>query len=104
MTTTPVRTSARVQRAAPPGSLRRRSPRSAATRWGLLLAAPATLHTLLWIGIPIIVAIILSFTSYDVITRAEFTGLDNYVVLFGDSLFWRSILHNVIIAAIGIPV
>src|SRR5699024_4040564 len=74
------------------------------TRWGLLLAAPATLHTLLWIGIPIIVAIILSFTSYDVITRAEFTGLDNYVVLFGDSLFWRSILHNVIIAEIGIPV
>lgn len=104
MTTTPVRTSSPTRRAAPAGSLRRHGPRSAEARWGLLLAAPATLHTLLWIGIPIIVAIILSFTSYDVITRAQFTGLDNYAVLFADSLFWRSILHNVIIAAVGIPI
>ena len=82
----------------------RRGPLASESRWGLILAAPATLHTLLWIGIPIIVAIVLSFTSYDVITRAEFTGLSNYATIFTDTLFWRSILHNVIIAGVGIPI
>ena len=55
-------------------------------------------------GIPIVVAIALSFTSYDVITSARFTGLANYATILSDTLFWRSILHNVIIAGIGIPV
>lgn len=83
---------------------RRRSVRSAERRWGLLLAAPATLHTLLWIGAPILVAIILSFTAYDIIHPAQFIGLQNYATIFTDELFWRSVLHNVIIAAIGIPI
>ena len=83
---------------------RRRGPKQREALWGTLLAAPATLHTLLWVGIPIVVAIALSFTSYDVITSARFTGLANYATILSDTLFWRSILHNVIIAGIGIPV
>ncbi len=82
----------------------RRSVRTSERRWGLLLAAPATLHTLLWIGVPIIVATVLSFTAYDIIHAPEFTGLDNYATIFQDSLFWQAVGHNAIIAAVGIPV
>lgn len=91
-------------RPAASGNRRRASVRTAERRWGLLLAAPATLHTLLWIGVPIVVAFVLSFTAYDIIHTPEFAGLDNYATILGDGLFWRSVLHNVIIAAIGIPV
>jgi multiple sugar transport system permease protein len=78
--------------------------RAAEKRWGLILAAPATLHTLIWIGAPIVVAIVLSFTAYDIIHSPEFTGLENYATIFTDGLFWLSVLHNVIIAGIGIPI
>ncbi|MFE5775620.1 carbohydrate ABC transporter permease [Brachybacterium sp. NPDC056505] len=86
-----------------PETRRRRSVRTAEKRWGLLLAAPATLHTLIWIGAPIVVAIVLSFTAYDIIHAPEFSGLENYATIFTDGLFWLSVLHNVIIAAVGIP-
>lgn len=46
---------------------RRRSVRTSERRWGLLLAAPTTLHTLLCIGVPIVVATVLGFTAYDII-------------------------------------
>ena len=83
---------------------RRSTVRAAEKRWGLQLAAPATLHTLLWIGVPIVVAVVLSFTAYDIIHPPEFAGLENYATIFTDGLFWRSVWHNVLIAAIGIPI
>lgn len=84
--------------------MRRSSPRAAEARWGLVLAAPATLHTLLWIGIPIIVALALSFTAYDVVSRPRFNAGANYLQIFQDSIFWKAVLNNVIIAGVGIPI
>ncbi|MCG7310387.1 carbohydrate ABC transporter permease [Brachybacterium sp. ACRRE] len=108
MTTTAPTTSTGLTAAAAgppaPEPRRRRSVRTAEKRWGLLLAAPATLHTLIWIGAPIVVAIVLSFTAYDIIHAPEFSGLENYATIFTDGLFWLSVLHNVIIAAVGIPI
>jgi multiple sugar transport system permease protein len=82
----------------------RKSPRRAEARWGTILAAPAAIHTLVWIGVPIVVAIILSFTTYDVVSSPKFIALENYSTIFADALFWRSMLHNQIIACVGIPV
>src|SRR5699024_4137217 len=86
------------------GPRRRRRPHPWEPLWASLLPPPAALHTLLWVGVPIVVAIALSFTSYDVITSARFTGLANYATILSDTLFWRSILHNVVLAAVGIPI
>lgn len=90
--------------AAPTRPARRGSPRAAESRWGLILAAPAALHTLIWIGIPIVVAFVLSLTAYDVVTSPRFTGLDNYLRIFQDSIFWKAVVNNVLIAGIGIPI
>ncbi|MBK0331014.1 sugar ABC transporter permease [Brachybacterium sp. MASK1Z-5] len=106
-TTAPTAATGRTAPAASPTApepRRHRSVRTAEKRWGLLLAAPATLHTLIWIGAPIVVAIVLSFTAYDIIHAPEFSGLENYATIFTDGLFWLSVLHNVIIAAVGIPI
>lgn len=91
-------------RAASAPRRRRGGPRAAESRWGLLLAAPAALHTLIWIGIPIIVAFILSLTAYDVVTRPRFNGFANYATIFQDTVFWKAVLNNVIIAGVGIPI
>lgn len=81
-----------------------KSPRRAEKRWGLILALPATFHVILWTGIPVIAAIILSFTSYDMIRRPEFIGISNYLEIFRDDIFWRAVTHNLILAVIGIPI
>lgn len=73
-------------------------------RWGLLLAAPATLHSLFWIGIPVLIAVGLSFTSYDMVTAPEFVGLANYANIVADPIFWKAMRNNLILAAVGIPI
>jgi multiple sugar transport system permease protein len=73
-------------------------------RWGMLLAAPATLHSLFWIGIPVAVAIGLSFTSYDMVTSPEFVGFDNYLNIFQDPIFWKAMRNNLFLAGLGIPI
>jgi multiple sugar transport system permease protein len=83
---------------------RRPSPRRAEKRWGLILALPATFHIALWTGIPVIAAIALSFTSYDMIRPPEFTGISNYLEIFRDDIFWKAISHNLILAVVGIPI
>ncbi|WP_416147286.1 carbohydrate ABC transporter permease [Salipaludibacillus sp. HK11] len=50
---------------------------------------------------PMIQAIWLSFTEYNIIQDAEFTGLENYTELFQDGLFWQ-VLTNTIIYVVGV--
>lgn len=81
-----------------------RGPGKREARWGMALAAPAFLHSIVWIGIPVIVAIGLSFTSYDMVTEPVAVGFDNYANIFRDSLFWLALRNNLILAVVGIPI
>lgn len=83
---------------------RRRSPNRAEARWGLLLAAPATLHMVVWVAIPVVAAIVLSFTAYDMINRPTFIGFANYLEIFRDDVFWLAVRNNAILAVIGVPI
>lgn len=83
---------------------KRNSPRRAERRWGLILALPAAFHVALWTGIPVIAAIALSFTTYDMINRPQFIGIGNYLEIFQDDIFWKAISHNLILAVVGIPI
>jgi multiple sugar transport system permease protein len=44
---------------------------------------------------PVLAAIGISFTKWDVLTRPIFTGLDNYVQLIADPTFLKSILNTI---------
>ena len=60
--------------------------------WGMLFATPWLLGLLIFVIGPIIVSLILSLTKYDVITRPEFLGIENYRRAFlDDELFWPSL-------------
>lgn len=68
------------------------------------MAAPATLHTLLWIGVPMLIAISLSFTRYDIISAPTFVGLENYFEIAGNSTFWTAVRNTSLLAALTVPV
>lgn len=72
--------------------------------WGWIFALPATLHIAIWTGFPIIVAMLLSLTNYDMLSPPEWAGIGNYLTIADSPLFWRAMLHNLIIAGVGIPI
>ncbi|MFE6967827.1 carbohydrate ABC transporter permease [Isoptericola sp. NPDC057653] len=73
-------------------------------RAGMLMLAPAVLHALIWIGIPMIAALVLSFTNYDVLTPPKFNGIENYVDALTDPVFRRGMLNTLVYAFFTVPV
>ena len=65
---------------------------------------PSFLLILVFSIIPIIMDVGLSFTSYNMITSPEWTGLDNYKRLFTDPYIGASIKNTVIFTFVTVPV
>ncbi|MGM0854014.1 MAG: carbohydrate ABC transporter permease [Bacillota bacterium] len=52
---------------------------------------------------PMLNAIWLSFTNYNIVTEAEFIGLENYKELFSDALFWKVLGQTLLYLIIVVP-
>lgn len=80
------------------------------TRDGVVMAAPAVIGLILFVGIPFIAAIVLSLTNVqaDLAREPRFWGFTHYIRLFTDPIlsgtFLRSLLNNLVFAVIVIPV
>jgi multiple sugar transport system permease protein/raffinose/stachyose/melibiose transport system permease protein len=104
MTTTTARQPAAITSARPqarPGRVKRAEQRSA---WAM--AAPALLGLLLFLGIPTLLALGLSFTNARLIspTAPSFVGVDNYTrAFFDDPTFTRSLLNTFYFAVVVVP-
>ena len=61
------------------------------TRLALLFIAPAGVGFVVFILWPLIRGIQFSFTDYNLLTPAKFVGLDNYVRMVNDPVFWNAI-------------
>ncbi|WP_197522347.1 carbohydrate ABC transporter permease [Occultella aeris] len=72
-------------------------------RAGLLLAGPGALHVLIWVGLPMVVALVLSFTRYDIPAPPEFIGVDNYVEAFTSRSFQRAVLNTLFLTIVAVP-
>lgn len=70
---------------------------------GLLFVAPNALGFLTFFAGPLVASLIFSFTEWDGLTDAEFVGLDNYIALFSDDLFLRSLRNVLVFGVIAIP-
>lgn len=86
------------------GRARRGSSMRAERMWGWFLTLPSLVHTLIWIGAPVVVAIGLSFTDYDIVTEPSIIGMANYAEILGDQVFWKAMGNNLIMAAVGVPI
>lgn len=60
-----------------------------------ILLFPYLAAFFLFITIPTLVAVGLSFTDYNLVSAPHFVGLQNYITIFtGDELFWSKIIPN----------
>lgn len=67
------------------------------TRYKIGFLVPTLLVYVVFIILPIFIAIGYSFTRYSGIGKARFIGLNNYKRLFHDQLFWKSLQNTAII-------
>ncbi|MEV5607702.1 sugar ABC transporter permease [Streptomyces sp. NPDC052225] len=84
-------------------TVRRKGPGARRRRAGMLMVAPALLHAALWIGLPVVAAVYLAFTSYDVLSAPRFVGLDNFRDMLGDEVFRKSIVNTVVYTFFTVP-
>lgn len=68
-----------------------------------LFIAPWTIGFFVFILGPIIASFGLSFTRYDIISTPRFVGIDNFIELFGDELFWISLWNTLYIVIFAVP-
>src|SRR5262245_46830059 len=58
--------------------------------WGYVFLAPTIIGLLVFILGPAIASLLLALVSTNFITEFRFVGLQNFVELFGDDVFWIS--------------
>lgn len=70
---------------------------------GYLLIAPGFIIYALFVLLPILWTVAMSFTDYNLKTFS-FVGLSNYIQLFQDAVFGKSVLNTILYSLITIPV
>jgi len=68
-----------------------------------LLVSPYIIHFFIFIAFPVVFSIVLTFHKWNIISPMEYTGFANYIRLFQDALFLKSILNTLIFLVIHIP-
>ncbi|MER6301007.1 sugar ABC transporter permease [Kitasatospora sp. NPDC001539] len=81
---------------------RRTRPGAEATRPGFVWALPAAVFFLLFAITPLLLVVVLSFTSWDGIGEPRFNGLDNWSALFDDPVMLRSVWTTLLLTALGV--
>ncbi|MFH0070871.1 carbohydrate ABC transporter permease, partial [Peribacillus sp. NPDC056705] len=62
-------------------------------RMGYLFIMPTMLLFAVFMVIPVVMALYLSFTNYDVLSSNDWVGMDNYRRLIGDDLYWKTFVN-----------
>lgn len=71
-------------------------------RYSYLFIAPAVILFFVFVFIPVIASFFLGFTRYNVVTPAQWVGLENYrQIFFHDVRFWKA-LRNTVVYVLGV--
>lgn len=65
---------------------------------------PISMILICFYFIPLIMSFYFSFTKYNIMSPAEFAGIDNYRQLLGDKVFWESLKNNFIFVIVVVPI
>lgn len=104
MTQQPVTAPAAAEAAVRPRRIRVRDRERAA--WGFV--APALIAIAVFFAIPVVSALLLSLTDFDIYALADlgnlrFVGIENYQRLLSNPLFWGAMKNTVWFAVLGVP-
>lgn len=91
-----------------PAQMEERSGRPAERRAAWVLLSPALGAIALFFAIPLIAALLLSLTDFDIYALADwrnarFVGGGNYLRLVQDPLFWRVMRNTLVFVLVGVP-
>jgi multiple sugar transport system permease protein len=70
---------------------------------GYLFISPVVLGYLIWVAGPMLVAVWLSLTDWDMLRPATFVGLENYRTMLQDDLFWKSLAVTFYFTLVSVP-
>lgn len=73
------------------------------TKWFYIFILPWILGFLLFTLIPMLTSAVLSFMQWDYINTPQFVGWDNFINLFHDELFYKSLLVTTIYSVFSVP-
>lgn len=71
---------------------------------GYLFFLPGLIGLVFLMGIPILFSLYISFTKYNIYNSPEWLGLKNYIVMFEDPLFTKSIINTLYYVALSVPI
>ena len=73
---------------------------------GSSFIAPAVILLIVFLVLPFLFAILFGFTKFNLLRpdKIQFIGLENYKILFQDSLFYKSLFNTLYFTAIVVPV
>jgi ABC-type sugar transport system permease subunit len=68
-----------------------------------LLVSPYIIHFFVFIAFPVVFSVVLTFHNWNIISPMEYIGFGNFVRLFNDQFFFRSIWNTLVFLIIHIP-
>jgi multiple sugar transport system permease protein len=72
-------------------------------RTGLLFISPWLLGFLAFSLYPAVASLYYSFTDFKILQIPRWIGLNNYVALINDPLFWKSLSNTLYLTLVGVP-
>ncbi|MCU9613091.1 sugar ABC transporter permease [Caldibacillus lycopersici] len=72
-------------------------------RWFYIFIAPWLIGFIGFTLGPMIASFVLSFTDWDLFTAPNFVGLENYITLFQDDVFWKVVYNTFFFTIISVP-
>jgi multiple sugar transport system permease protein len=75
---------------------------------GWVFAAPALTVIVVFFALPVLAALVLSLTDFDIYALANldnlrFVGLHNYLALLQNPLFWKALANTLYFVVVGVP-
>lgn len=67
------------------------------------MVSPYLLHFVVFVAFPVVFSVVLTFHKWNIISPMEYTGLTNYVRLFKDATFLKSLINTLIFLIVHIP-
>lgn len=68
-----------------------------------IFMAPVILGLLLFTLGPVIASLFLSFTEYNLLSDPKWIGVDNYLKMYDEALFWKSLQVSTIYSVVSVP-
>lgn len=72
-------------------------------RWGMFFAAPAVVGFILFTFGPMLASLVIGMTDWTIGSPVNFIGIDNFVAISQDSLFWKSTFATSYYAVLAVP-